>query len=186
MSRDPSPQLPDEVPDAHARFMRLFLSSEKEIFRYVSPLVPRLADAQDVVQQTAIALWRKFDQYDPRQPFTPWACRFALLEARQFLRRDQRWGTVLDENLIDVLVERRLELGEAMEQRFAHLRDCLQKLPAEQRQTVERYYYERQPIDRLAAQSGRSIEALYKLIQRVRQALLECVQRAVRADGGAP
>jgi len=186
MSRDPSPQLPDEAPDAHARFMRLFLSSEKEIFRYISPLVPRLADAQDVVQQTAIALWRKFDQYDPRQPFTPWACRFALLEARQFLRRNQHWGAVLDEDTIDRLVERRAELGDEMERRFAHLRHCLQKLPAEQRATVERYYYERQSVECLAGQTGRSIDALYKLLQRVRQALLECVQRAIRAEGGAP
>jgi paraquat-inducible protein B len=28
--------------------------------------------------ETAIALWEKFDAYDPAQPFTPWACRFAL------------------------------------------------------------------------------------------------------------
>ena len=34
--------------------------------------------AHDIVQQTAIALWEKFDAYDPAQPFTPWACRFAL------------------------------------------------------------------------------------------------------------
>lgn len=180
------PATADDSSDAHARFMRLFLGSEKEIFRYVSPLVPRPADAQDVVQQTTIALRKKFEHYDSTQPFTPWACRFAFLEARQFLRRDQRWGKMLDEKLIAVLVERRAELGEDMERRFAHLRTCLQKLPVEQRETVERYYYERQPVERLAGQSGRSIEALYKLLQRVRQALLECVQRAVRAAGDAP
>jgi RNA polymerase sigma-70 factor, ECF subfamily len=44
----------------------------------VAPLVPNVADAEDIVQQTAIALWEKFDAYDPAQPFTPWACRFAL------------------------------------------------------------------------------------------------------------
>jgi RNA polymerase sigma-70 factor, ECF subfamily len=41
-------------------------------------LVPNVADAEDIVQQAAIALWEKFDAYDPAQPFTPWACRFAL------------------------------------------------------------------------------------------------------------
>src|SRR5436189_6463885 len=103
----PETQSPEPEPDAHARFMRLFLASEKEIFRYVAVLVPRVADAQDVVQQTAVALWKKFDQYDPSQPFTPWACRFALLEARQFLRRDHRWGAFLDDDLVEALVERR-------------------------------------------------------------------------------
>ena len=60
------------------RFLSLFLRSEREIFRYVAPLVPNVADAEDIVQQAAIALWEKFDAYDPAPPFTPWACRCAL------------------------------------------------------------------------------------------------------------
>lgn len=179
------PAQADAALDAHARFMRLFLGSEKEIFRYVAVLVPRIADAQDVVQQTAVALWRKFDQYDPAQPFTPWACRFALLEARQFLRRDQRWGALLDDSLVDALVERRAELGEEMERRFSHLANCLHKLAPEQRHTVERYYYVRQPVEELAAQAGRSVEAIYKSLQRIRQVLFDCVTRALQAEGGA-
>lgn len=185
MSLPSDPPTPDSEPDAHARFMRLFLGSEREIFRYVAVLVPRVADAQDVVQQTAVALWKKFDQYNPAQPFTPWACRFALLEARQFLRRDQRWGMLLDENLIDTLVERRTALDSEMERRFSHLADCLRKLAPEQRQTVERYYYERRPVEELAAQAGRSVEAVYKILQRVRQALGECVTRALKLEGGS-
>ena len=59
------------------------------------------------------------------------------------------------------------------------------KLPPEQRQTVESYYYERTPVERLAERSGRSVEALYKVLQRVRQALLDCVTRALKAEGGA-
>ena len=45
------------------RFLSLFLRSEREIFRYVAVLVPNVADAEDIVQQTAIALWEKFDAY---------------------------------------------------------------------------------------------------------------------------
>jgi RNA polymerase sigma-70 factor (ECF subfamily) len=164
--------------------MRLFLGSEKEIFRYVAVLVPRVADAQDVVQQTAIALWKKFEQYDPAQPFTPWACRFALLEARQFLRRDQRWGALMDDTLVETLVERRAAMAEEMDRRFSHLADCLRKLAPEQRQTVERYYYERRPVEELAAQAGRSVEAIYKALQRIRQALFDCVTRAIKVEGG--
>ena len=53
------------------RFLSLFLRSEREIFRYVATLVPNLADADDIVQQTAISPWEKFDAYDSAQPFTP-------------------------------------------------------------------------------------------------------------------
>jgi hypothetical protein len=45
------------------QFLSLFLRSEREIFRYVAALVPNVADAEDIVQQTAVALWEKFDAY---------------------------------------------------------------------------------------------------------------------------
>src|ERR1700690_239090 len=75
----------DDSSAAQQQFLSLFLRSEREIFRYVAAMVPNLTDAEDIVQQTALALWEKFDAYDPAQPFTPWACRFALNKARQWL-----------------------------------------------------------------------------------------------------
>ena len=69
-----SPEPPRENHDraaAQQRFLSLFLRSEREVFRYVAALVPNVADAEDIVQQTAVALWEKFDAYDPAQPFTP-------------------------------------------------------------------------------------------------------------------
>ena len=55
---------------AQQRFLSLFLRSEREIFRYVASMVPNVADAEDIVQQTAITLWEKLDAYDPTQPFS--------------------------------------------------------------------------------------------------------------------
>ena len=86
---------------AQQRFLSLFLRSEREIFRYVAALVPNVADAEDIVQQTALSLWEKFDAYDPTQPFTPWACRFALNKTRQWLERRQRWQALLEGGLAD-------------------------------------------------------------------------------------
>ena len=59
------------------QFVRHFAGAEHEIYRYVLALVPNGSDAQDIVQETAVALWRKFDEYNPNEPFIPWACRFA-------------------------------------------------------------------------------------------------------------
>ncbi len=57
----------DSQAAAQQRFLSLFLRSEREIFRYVAVLVPNVTDAEDIVQQTALALWEKFDAYDPSQ-----------------------------------------------------------------------------------------------------------------------
>lgn len=172
----------DEANAAQQRFLSLFLRSEREVFRYVAALVPNVVDAEDIVQQTALALWEKFAAYDPAQPFTPWACRFALNKARQWIERRQRWQALLDRGLAQELAQRREELQPELERRLKHLEDCLGKLPEEQRWLVEGYYYQRTEVESLAGQSGRTVAATYKMLQRIRQALQRCVEMRTQPE----
>ena len=171
---------------AQQRFLSLFLRSEREIFRYVAALVPNVADAEDIVQQTALALWEKFDSYDPNQPFTPWACRFALNKARQWIERRQRWQALLEGGLVEELARRREELRPELEVRLKYLEGCLGKLPEEQRTLVEGYYYRRAEVEKLAESSGRTAAATYKMLQRIRQALQACIEDAAKPEGFVP
>src|SRR5512133_2231958 len=146
----------DDSNAAQQRFLSLFLRSEREVFRYVAALVPNVTDAEDIVQQTAMALWTKFDAYDPTQPFTPWACRFALNKARQWIERHQRWQALLEHGLGEELALRRHELQPKFESRLRRLEACLGRLPQEQRALIQGYYYERASIEKLAERSGRT------------------------------
>jgi RNA polymerase sigma-70 factor, ECF subfamily len=188
MAPDPT-EYSDDNRAAQQRFLSLFLRSEREIFRYVAALVPNVADAEDIVQQTALSLWEKFDSYDPAQPFTPWACRFALNKARQWIERRQRWQALLYGGLAEELSQRREELRPELETRLRHLEGCLRKLPEEQRSIVEGYYYRRDGIEKLAETSSRSVAATYKTLQRVRQSLQQslqlCIENAARPEGAA-
>jgi RNA polymerase sigma-70 factor, ECF subfamily len=179
MSLDPRRHSEDKDA-AQQRFLSLFLRSEREIFRYVAALVPHVADAEDIVQQTALALWEKFDSYDPNQPFTPWACRFALNKTKQWIERRQRWQALLEGGLAEELARRREELRPEIEMRLKHLEGCLGKLPAEQRSIVEGYYYRRDSMEKLAEESGRTVAAAYKTLQRIRHALQTCVENAAK------
>src|SRR6266496_4285997 len=128
MSPDSTRHFGDQTA-AQQRFLSLFLRSEREIFRYVAALVPNVADAEDIVQQTALVLWEKFAAYDPGQPFTPWACRFALNKTRQWIERKQRWQALLENGLAEELARRREELRPEFDLRLGHLEKCLGKLP---------------------------------------------------------
>src|SRR6187402_1798525 len=158
MSSD-SPRPFEDPAAAQQRFLSLFLRSEREVFRYVAALVPNVADAEDIVQQTALVLWEKFDAYDPSLPFTPWACRFALNKTRQWIERRQRWQALLESGLAEELAQRREELRPELEVRLKHLEGCMNKLPEEQRSLVEGYYYRRDPIEKLAMTSSRTVAA---------------------------
>src|SRR3954463_9952397 len=140
---------PQDKDAAQQRFLSLFLRSERDIFRYLAVLVPNVKDAEDIVQQTALALWEKFDAYDPNLPFTPWACRFALNKARQWIERRQRWQALLEGGLAEELAQRREEMQPELDSRLKYLESCLGKLPDGQRSLVEGYYYHRNDIEEL-------------------------------------
>lgn len=162
--------------DDHERFMRLFLQHEPEILRAVLVFVPQRADARDIVQDTAVALWKHFPEYDPARPFVNWACGFARIEVRRFLRKAAR-RAALTEQAAEVLMASEDALAEMHEERERHLQECLAKLPSEQRRLLDGYYAEEQSVEKLAQTHGRSVEAIYKMLQRIRHALLDCMER---------
>lgn len=179
---DPAFSNHGSTPLTHEQFMRLFLQAEREVLRYVMVLVPNVNDARDVVQETAVALWKAIAKYDSARPFAPWACRFALNEARMFLRTEGRRRRFLDEDVAALLEERRAEIATRLDARREHLQDCLRRLPDDQRELVRGYYFDDESIEALAARFGRGAEAIYKMLQRIRQALQQCIERKLQLE----
>jgi RNA polymerase sigma-70 factor (ECF subfamily) len=163
------------------QFMRLFIASEPEVLRYILAVIPDVNDARDVLQETAAALWRKMDAYDPAAPFTPWACRFASNEIRAFLRREQRQRRWLDEDVAELLRTHQERAPEQEAAQAEHLRECLEALPPAQHELLRRYYFEEQTVEAIARALHRTADAVYKTLQRSRQALADCVKRKQEA-----
>jgi RNA polymerase sigma-70 factor (ECF subfamily) len=72
-----------------------------------------------------------------------------------------------------------------LEARLKHLEGCLGKLPEDQRSLIEGYYYRRDGVEKLAESSGRTVAAIYKMLQRIRHALQICIENAVEPEGAA-
>jgi len=170
-----------EHPDDHERFMRLFLQHEPEILRNVLLFVPQPADARDIVQEAAIALWKHFGDYDPARPFSGWAIGFARMEVKKFLRRAHR-QRYLDEAAAAALMEAEHRPAGSETERARLLTECCAQLPAEHRRILESYYLEELRVSAVAERYGRSVEAIYKLLQRIRSALLDCIDRKLAAE----
>jgi RNA polymerase sigma-70 factor (ECF subfamily) len=160
----------------HERFMRLFVAHDPQIFRAVLVFVPQQADARDIVQETAVALWQHFSDYDPSRPFINWACGYARIEVKRFLRKAQR-RTMLSDKAVETLMAEGEDGPGFFEERERYLDGCKAKLSSEHRHMLNGYYMGNEDVETLARRHGRSVEAIYKTLQRIRQALLECIER---------
>ena len=175
------PPKPNPRSCTHKDFIRLFLEAEKDLLRYVMVIVPNVADARDIVQETAVALWDKIDRYDPAKPFAPWACRFALNEAKMFLRKKSRQYRLADE-VVNLLEIERMENADQLDARKYFLRECLKTLPSKNAELVHEYYFNELSVEELGKHFERSVEAIYKTLQRVRQALHACIENKLQLE----
>jgi RNA polymerase sigma-70 factor (ECF subfamily) len=160
-----------------ARFVRLFVDEQREVLRYILALVPDIDDAHEILQETAVDLWRKFDRYDPACPFAPWACRFAFLRVLKFREQKLRRSKYLSLESITRLAAERSEKDEILEDRRRALAACLKQLSDSERLMVEQHYWREMPVAKIAEVTGRNISTLYKALERVRRRLFECVNR---------
>jgi RNA polymerase sigma-70 factor (ECF subfamily) len=171
--------MPDINTHRHDQFLRLFARHEPALRAFVRSMVPSLADASEIMQDAAVVLWQKFDQFDSARDFRKWAFGVARYEALKYLRDRARDRHVFDDTLVQRLAEDAAAADQKHEAQREALDQCLRKLPAAQREIVLAAYTKGARMDSLAAGRGQTAMSLYKMLHRIRQALLECVRRAI-------
>jgi RNA polymerase sigma-70 factor (ECF subfamily) len=163
--------------------VRLLSMHQDELFRYVFALLPHEEDARDVVQETSVALCRKFADYDPDKPFLPWAFSFAHLEVLKQRERNRRGSRHLNRDLIETLARERERHGPVLQARLLALEQCLDALPPADRELVRQRYQRKAGTDELVRQAGTSRRTLFRKLDLIRRALFECISRRVAETG---
>ena len=161
-------------------FLRRFVRHQQDLYSYILSLVPNIADAQDILQETAIALWTKADEYRLDEAFMPWAARFAWFQVRKFRMYQARRGRhviSLSDDALAALASERAEFAVFSSEIAKNLQQCVEKLADEDRLLLRQRYDLTTSIRDVARKSGIEPEHLYKRLGRIRQMLLDCVQR---------
>lgn len=166
----------------HDLFAELFVRHQAQVYRYIVTLVPNRSDADDLFQQTNLTLWKKWDRYDRSREFLPWACGIALNHIRNFWRKRKDKPVVFDTDIVYKLSQLRFNDRDVLQQRQEALTDCLEKLPPQHRHMVERYYQQSGTIKSIAEREGRNLKAVYKMLERIRTTLYECINRRVAQE----
>jgi RNA polymerase sigma-70 factor (ECF subfamily) len=167
--------------EQHRQFAERLVRNQQRVFRYIVSLVPNRADAEELFQQTSLTLWECWDRYDPELDFFPWACGIAHNHVRNFQRKRQNAQVQLQADVLEMLAERSQELRQREDDRLAALQHCLAELTERNRRIIESYYGGR-TVQQIAEQLPASPNAVYKLLDRIRMALHNCV--SLRLAGG--
>jgi RNA polymerase sigma-70 factor (ECF subfamily) len=164
------------------RFAQLLATCQRRVFLYALSLVHNAADAEEILQETNLVLWRKFDEFRPGSDFARWACRIAHFEVLKYRERKSGREKLFSDSFIEslaVAMERSFDLLDA---RREALSGCLTKLPERDRRLIHDRYEPRATTRSVAEAAGRSVQGTRKALHRIREALLACVERTLAAE----
>jgi RNA polymerase sigma-70 factor (ECF subfamily) len=177
----------NSVTRRQAQFTRHFAACERAMHAFAYSLIPNRADADDLIQDTLVALWEHFDDYDPDRPFLPWANRFVYRQVQMYRRsQSTRAKYFFSNETIERLAEdapASLERDQAMS---LALEKCLARLSETQRELIKQRYLARESLQEVAERTGRTPNTLYKTLQRIREKLHLCVRQGLKKEEFTP
>lgn len=167
-------------PLSEAAYVQLLSKHQRHLNSFIRSLVPTHADADDVLQETSLALWEKRQRYDPQRDFFSWACGVAHIQVLRHRRKtatDKLW---FNDEVLGLLATQAMEDAKLFEFRRDALDKCIERLPDTDRSVVELRYQDGMTLDAMSKEVGSSARSIQRTMARVRQLLHRCISATLR------
>ncbi len=172
--------------DQQEQFTQLWTQAQSTVACFVHTSIRDREQGEDLLQEIAITLLRKFADYDPSKAFLPWAmgvAKFAILGSRRDFARSR---LVFDEALLDRISKTLIEIVPAQREEEAFLDICLAKLAPKARRMVRLRYYDSLDLREIARVLGTSEVAIRVGLLRIREQLRKCIESQLQLDRRHP
>lgn len=172
------------MPISREQFITLLTNSHKRIYNFIGSMVVDRNDADDIMQETSLALWKHADEFQEGTDFGAWACSFAYYRVIK-LRRAKHYRLKLADRVVerlasDALGETQLDRMMAAEQfelRRRALVECLRVVPDRNRGLLLDYYANGRSLADIGLGIGRNANAVAQLFHRLRSLLRDCMAK---------
>lgn len=170
--------------DAKA-FQMIYERYKLPIYNYIRGIARHDHLAEELTHETFLKVFKNALYYEPTKKFSTWLWTVARNTALDELRRKDASFYTVDlaenfrgENPIDGLGDDATPIEEELIQRAQQqmLRDCLDALPANQREVLS-LRLEEASYDEMANLMKSSVGAIKSLLHRARKGVMDCVKR---------
>jgi RNA polymerase sigma-70 factor (ECF subfamily) len=159
--------------------VELLTGVQQQLTRYVRTLVPNRSDAEEVLQETNLFIWRHCEQYEWGTNFAAWARSIAYYQVLTYRKRHARSRLCFSDALVEQLAASAAEASAGRPDDVETFEGCVAKLSDQDRLLVDLRYEPGATVQSVAEKVGRSTKAVYHALGRIRTWLLECMRRSL-------
>lgn len=158
------------------QFLELLAAHEAQIFGFIYALVCHREDAEDLMQQATVTMWRHFDRFEVGTNFGAWASQIAKNCALNHFQTRRR-RKVFSATMIELLADSQAAQENDMRlRRRQALSACLDKLSPEDRSLVVECYEPDATVKKVAERINRPAAGVSNSLSRIRRALYRCIE----------
>jgi len=163
-------------------FFQLFMAHQRVFYAYILTAVHNYSDADDVLQETATVMWRRFEEFRPGSNFRAWGVAIARNQVLRFFNSHKRSRLRFDDDLLEQLEASTLEESGHIDGLAEALRTCFQRLSEANRKILDLRYKERMAIKSIANLMGKPVFGMYKAFSRLQDSLQRCMESALKEE----
>jgi len=172
--------------DSFKRLAILWTRAQPAVGGFIAALVRDFSETDDILQQVAVTVVEKFDQYDESRPFVPWAIGIARLEVMAHFRKRSVRQRVQALEAMDDIVLAYEELEPELPELHGALRECLSRLRGRARSILLRRYADNTGPAAISRALGISPGNVSLILHRTREALRRCIEKRMLGKAGEP
>ena len=178
---------PNENGDmTHERlFFQLFMAHQRNLYAYILAAVHNYSDAEDILQETATVMWRRFSEFKQGTSFVAWGIVIARNQILKFFNDHKRSRIQFDDDLLKTIEDATLRETRRLESLTEAFHHCFQKLSDAHRKVLHLRYKDGMTIKAIANMTGKPISGMYKAFARVQDALQRCIEATVKQERAA-
>lgn len=166
--------------NSQEQFTRCWTEAQPKLAGYISALVPDFQEAEDLLQNVAVILLRKFPEYDTQRPFIAWAIGVTKREVLMARRCHARNFLCYQTDLLERISEAYEELTPELEERSRALNECLKLVRGRGSELLKLRYEEGLKPNALAGRVGMAVVAVRVMLSRTRAGLRDCIERKMK------
>ena len=172
-------------PKRQLEFTTRWTQAEPVVRSYAASLVGDFHQVEDVMQDVAATLLRKYDEYDASRPFVAWAIGMARYEVLHAKRAVSRSFLSYQSDLVDLLAEAAQATEAQHDRETQALHRCLESVQGRGARVLKLRYADALKPQEIADEMGMSYGAVRTALSRLRRELEDCVRRRIGGEATA-
>lgn len=170
-------------PSGDVKFEELTLNWTKAqpvVSSFITSVEPSIQSADDILQEVALAVVRKYDTYRTDSSFIAWTIGIAKNEILKHRRKNARDRHVFDEELVEKIATVYQEKSNDLPEMKTALENCISKLQAHGQKILKMRYSWGLEVGQIAKQLGTTSNSAFVALHRIRMALRKCIVRQLK------